>query len=326
MAKASKPADENVKELEFNADLSGVLVADGKRKDTEIQKMTTEDTRNTVIVELWNYFPGVNFPSFHNEKLINTYGMVIVLKKAFGKSSGWFMNVSIDNTRNTLIVELDKKTKKGIKSLQALSNGELVQLAKEVFNKSKKVLEVVEFRFEQNPSETMREPPSGIYESYYANHTSISYKKVLNIEENTSKSSKFWSTTGSSFNYGNKLTVEAEVPMVGKATGEVSMNFGVSHDFGSAKESVTTKIHTDRTEITIEPGKIIKCKMYVSKAKMKVKWYATIRTTDGILRNDEGFWEGIESINQYTDVSYVTKDDVLKNKNVKDVKELSDAQ
>lgn len=307
-------------------DLSGVLAADGNHTDTKIRKMSSEDTRNTVIFDLCKYFRGVNFQSFNNRELITTYGMVIVLKKAFGKSSGWFMNVSPENTRNTLIVELDKMTKKSIQSLQALSNGELVQLAKEGFNKSKKVLEVVEFRFEQNPSETMREPPSGIYESYYENNTKKSYKKVLNIEEKTTKSSKFWSTTGFSFNYGKKVTVEAEVPMVAKATGEVSMNFGVSHDFGNGKESVTTKIHSDKTEITIEPGKIVKCKMYVSKAKMKVKWYATIQTADGILKNDEGFWEGIESINQYTDVSYVTKDDDLKNKNVKDVKELSDAQ
>ena len=52
MAKASKPADENVKELEFNMDLSGVLAADGNHTDTKIRKMSSEDTRNTVIFDL----------------------------------------------------------------------------------------------------------------------------------------------------------------------------------------------------------------------------------------------------------------------------------
>ena len=103
----------------------GVLLAGGFRTQHELNKMSQEDMRNTLIVELTNHSNQTDYQAYDDLRLAGA-GAVMVLLWAIGsRDDAALRTMSAGDQRNTLIVELDEQANLG-PSLQALSDLELV--------------------------------------------------------------------------------------------------------------------------------------------------------------------------------------------------------
>ncbi len=106
--------------------IRGVLLLGGFRTHRELNEMSQEDMRNTLIVELTNHSNQTNFQAYSNGEL-EGMGAVMVLMRALGiRNDAALKTMSADDQRNTLIVALDAQTRLG-SALQGLSNLDLVR-------------------------------------------------------------------------------------------------------------------------------------------------------------------------------------------------------
>lgn len=105
----------------------GVLLAGKFRTQRELNTMSTEDHRNTLIVELSGRSNQDNFQSFNNFELAGMGAVLVFLREARIRDDAQLKTITIDDMRNILIVEIDGQTHLGSR-LQTLSNMDLVLL------------------------------------------------------------------------------------------------------------------------------------------------------------------------------------------------------
>jgi hypothetical protein len=103
----------------------GVLLAGKFRTQHELNTMSAEDQRNTLIVELSGRSNQHNFQSFNNFELAGMGAVLVFLREARIRDDAQLKTITIDDMRNILIVEIDGQTNLGSK-LQGLSNMDLV--------------------------------------------------------------------------------------------------------------------------------------------------------------------------------------------------------
>jgi len=101
--------------------IRGVLLAGKFRTQHELNQMTWEDQRNTLIVELTNHSNQSNYQAFHNWDLAGMGAVMVFLREAGIRTVQQLKTMSADDQRNTLIVELGKQTGLG-RRLQGLNN------------------------------------------------------------------------------------------------------------------------------------------------------------------------------------------------------------
>jgi hypothetical protein len=108
----------------------GVLLVGKFRSQTDLNQMTEEDWRNTLIVELANrtrndvpFYQGLSSPD-----LAGVGSLLVFLREAKRRSDAEIKAMSADDLRNTVIVEAASQTGQSVPSLQAMSNMRLVQL------------------------------------------------------------------------------------------------------------------------------------------------------------------------------------------------------
>ena len=107
--------------------LRGVLLAGKFRTQNELNSMSEEDQRNTLIVELSGRSNQNNFQSFNTFELAGMGAVLVFLRQARIRDDAQLKTISIDDMRNILIVEIDGQTHLGSR-LQSLSNIDLVRL------------------------------------------------------------------------------------------------------------------------------------------------------------------------------------------------------
>lgn len=107
--------------------IRGVLLAGQFRTHHELNGMSQEDQRNTLIVELSNRSNQKNFQAFNDTALADAGAALVFLRAARIRDDAQLKTITIDDMRNILIVEIDAITGMG-QSLQALSNVDLVAL------------------------------------------------------------------------------------------------------------------------------------------------------------------------------------------------------
>ena len=107
--------------------IRGVLVAGQFRTQHELNEMSHDDQRNTLIVELAAHSNQTNFQSFDDPTLAGMGAVMVFLRAARIRDDRTLKTMSTDDQRNTLIVELDAQTQMG-SQLQGLSHLELVLL------------------------------------------------------------------------------------------------------------------------------------------------------------------------------------------------------
>lgn len=108
--------------------IRGVLLAGKFRTQHELNQMSSEDQRNTLIVELTNHSNQSNYQSFDNFTLAGMGAVMVFLRETGIRDDAGLQAMSADDQRNTAIVELDAQTKLGSR-LQGLKNLDLVRLA-----------------------------------------------------------------------------------------------------------------------------------------------------------------------------------------------------
>jgi hypothetical protein len=113
--------------LKPNTFLRGVLLAGKFRTQHELNIMSEEDQRNTLIVELSGRSNQNNFQSFNSFELAGMGAVLVFLREARIRDDAQLKTISIDDMRNILIVEIDGQTHVGSR-LQGLSNMDLVLL------------------------------------------------------------------------------------------------------------------------------------------------------------------------------------------------------
>jgi hypothetical protein len=107
--------------------IRGVLLAGKFRTQHELNRMSADDQRNTLIVELTARSNQSNFQSFNDFDLAGMGAVVVFLREARIRNDAQLKTISIDDMRNILIVEIDGQTHFGSR-LQSLSNMDLVRL------------------------------------------------------------------------------------------------------------------------------------------------------------------------------------------------------
>jgi CubicO group peptidase (beta-lactamase class C family) len=108
--------------------IRGVLLAGGFRTTRELNAMSPEDMRNTLIVEMTNHSNQADYQAYDNDALAGVGAVMVFLRRTGIRDDAALRTMSADDQRNTLIVELDAQTHLGL-DLQAFGNLELVLTA-----------------------------------------------------------------------------------------------------------------------------------------------------------------------------------------------------
>jgi hypothetical protein len=109
--------------------IRGVLLLGGFRTQHELNAMTHDDMRNTLIVELTNRTSQANYQSYNDAQLEGVGALLVLLRAMRARDDATLKTMSADDLRNTVIVELESQTRLGIPTLQGFSNLDLVRTA-----------------------------------------------------------------------------------------------------------------------------------------------------------------------------------------------------
>jgi hypothetical protein len=111
-----------------NSFIRGVLLAGKFRTQHELNRMSHEDHRNTLIVELSNRTnqSAGHFQSLDDAALAGTGAVLVFLRESGIRDDQALKSISADDQRNILIVELGGQTHLSGSVLQGMSNLELV--------------------------------------------------------------------------------------------------------------------------------------------------------------------------------------------------------
>jgi len=108
--------------------IRGILLAGNFRTQRELNLMSHDDQRNTLIVEMAAHSNQSNFQAFNDSVLEGMGAVMTTLRGAKIRDDNTLKGMSADDQRNTLIVEMDAQTRLGAR-LQGLENMDLVRAA-----------------------------------------------------------------------------------------------------------------------------------------------------------------------------------------------------
>ena len=110
--------------------IRGVLLAGKFRSQHDLNGMSNEDQRNTLIVELTGRTnqPVGHFQAMNDDVLAGTGALLVFLRGAGIRNDQALKSISDDDQRNIMIVEMAAQTKLAGPALQGMSNMDLVLL------------------------------------------------------------------------------------------------------------------------------------------------------------------------------------------------------
>ncbi len=110
--------------------IRGVLLAGKFRRQHDLNDMSHDDQRNTLIVELSGRSSQdvPHFQAMDDDTLAAAGAVLVFQREAKLLSDDELKAMSDDQQRNNLIVEIDNQTRMGVPQLQGLKSMELVQL------------------------------------------------------------------------------------------------------------------------------------------------------------------------------------------------------
>ena len=108
--------------------IRGVLLAGQFRTQHELDGMSSDDMRNTLIVEMAAHSNQTNYQALNDFQLAGVGAVMIFLREARLRTDAELKAMSADDQRNVAIVEIGAQTKLGSR-LQGLSNMDLVLTA-----------------------------------------------------------------------------------------------------------------------------------------------------------------------------------------------------
>jgi hypothetical protein len=99
----------------------GVLLVGGFRTQYQLNAISPDDMRNTLIAELTNHSNQANYQAYNDYDLAGAGAVMVALRELQIRSDAQLRTMSSDDQRNTLIVELDQQVRLG-QALQGLPN------------------------------------------------------------------------------------------------------------------------------------------------------------------------------------------------------------
>ena len=108
--------------------IRGVLLIGRFRGQRELNAMTWDDMRNTLIVELTGRTNQRDYQAYNDHRLAGAGAVLVALRHLGARTDPQLRTMSADDIRNTLIVELDAQTHTGA-ALQALDDLALACIA-----------------------------------------------------------------------------------------------------------------------------------------------------------------------------------------------------
>ena len=110
--------------------IRGVLLAGKFRTQQQLNKMSADDQRNTLIVEMAAHSNQSvrNYQSLNDATLAGVGAVMVFLREARIRDDAALKKMSADDQRNTMIVEMNAQTQLGSR-LQGLNNMDLVRAA-----------------------------------------------------------------------------------------------------------------------------------------------------------------------------------------------------
>jgi hypothetical protein len=120
----------------FQPSVGGMLVAGKFRSQDDVNRMNSNDQRNTLIVEMYNRTKnGVSYyQSLNNDALAGQAALLVALRADRGRTDEQLKAMSTDDMRNTVIVAVNYRTgpfygsSRSISELQKLSNISLAKM------------------------------------------------------------------------------------------------------------------------------------------------------------------------------------------------------
>ena len=108
--------------------IRGVLLIGRFRGQRELNAMSWDDMRNTLIVELTGRTKQRDYQAFNDHRLAGAGAVLVALRHLGARTDSQLRTMSADDMRNTLIVELDAQTHTGA-ALQGLDDLALACIA-----------------------------------------------------------------------------------------------------------------------------------------------------------------------------------------------------
>jgi hypothetical protein len=110
--------------------IGGMLQRNKFRNREQIESMSWEDRRNTLITELAGRTKNAvsYYQSLNDTNLAGAGALLVFLRETGSRTDQQIKTMSADDMRNTVIVEVNARTGRSIPDLQALSNMNVVKL------------------------------------------------------------------------------------------------------------------------------------------------------------------------------------------------------
>jgi len=277
----------------------GVLLAGGFRSEDDLNRMTTEDKRNTMIVacELCTnqsvpYFQGMN-----DDVLVGKLATSVFLEQAGLMDRAGLHAITDDDQRNTLIVVNNMRTDRPIGELQGQGNKELVQIGLGWFAKSRSVAAILEFYWNIDQQKIIATMPDVIAEQTYDNRESDSpLEDEFIFTKEISNTSTFSREHGFDVTIGASTTFKAGVPFIASSKTTVSVEASTSHTWKFGEENTTTQTYQHRSSVKVPPRGHMQKTGSVTRGNISVGYRAKIRTADGSTAWIEGTWNGLSTV------------------------------
>ena len=110
--------------------VGGMLLAGKFRSREQLNGMSPEDRRNTLITELANRTKDAvsYYQSLNDTDLAGAGALLVFLRETRSRTDQQIKTMSADDMRNTVVVEVSVRTNRSIGELQALSSMNLAKL------------------------------------------------------------------------------------------------------------------------------------------------------------------------------------------------------
>lgn len=280
--------------------LRGVLLAGEWRTADELNHTTTENKRNTLIVELSGHTnqSGGYFQGFDDDALVGKGATVVFLRGAGIRDDDALKNMSDDDQRNTLIVVNNGYTDRSISQLQGMNNQELVQVGLEWFSNSRTIAAILDFSWNIDQAKVLSTVPEIIATETYDNSKSNTpLKSTFSFTKEVSNTSTFSHEHGFQIQVGVETKFTVGIPFLAENETTVKFDASTTNTWNFGEENTTTQSYTRASNVEVPALGRIQRVASVTKGNLDVPYRAMIRASDGSIKWIEGTWNGVSTIN-----------------------------
>lgn len=281
-------------------DVRSALDITGWRTTDALNRMGSEDKRNTLIVEL-NKHSNLSIQQLQGKSNQSLAGMTAVFQYLYShkfRHLSQLQQMSDEDQRNTLIVELDKISDIGIRNLQGKDNFSLVKLGEEFYKRDKTITEVYEVHWDVDKIKIINQTPEMLAEQKYDNRQSdqvltdtFSYEKTIEKETNFETEASF------DMSMKTEVSFKAGVPMIAEVSGKLTFQLGTSKTWTHGGRDKVSQTFEKTIEVNVKPRAAMIRKSSVTVAKMDVPYRMDVKTETGRKTTISGVWHGVSMYN-----------------------------